>query len=492
MEGEYIEGKIVGAKEPIPLDESEYKEKGSCICKICGKEGKIGTGFFCKMTYQNKPAQVLITNYHIIDDIFVESKNSLKLYINEKSKSININKNKKIIYSSPVNEYDIIIIRLQDGEINNYLKIDENIFENPVLEYRDEPIYILHYPLKDEKPKISFGYGIEKIDENKYDVKHLCNTEEGSSGGPILSAMTNKIIGIHKGTRKNKDKKVLYNLGTFLKFPLDELKNRNEITCKYNIKKNEINLFYDYSLGPLYISEEKSFIEAKNNIIGENIDIYINDKKIEFNYKYKSNDIGEIKVKFKFKKLLTSTSYMFFECHSLNSIDLSSFKAAEVIDMSFMFYRCYFLKSIDLSSFNTTKVKDMSHMFENCCSLNSIDLSSFDTTKVNNLGYIFAGCNSLKSIDLSSFKTTNVNNMGFMFYKCSSLKSIDLSSFNTTNVNNISWMFSWCSSLKSLDLSSFNATNINNMKCIFFGCSSLKKENVKISSYGKKILDKLK
>ena len=185
--------------KPKPLGESEHKDKIRCICKICGKKGGLGTGFFCKMIYQNELVPVLITNYHVIDDKFVESNNNLYVYINGKPKFININKN-KIIYLSSNNEYDIIIIRLQDYEIEHYLKIDENIFKNSENAYKDEPIYILHYPGKDEKAKISYGTGIEKI--NEYDIKHLCNTEGGSSGSPILSAMTNKIIGIHRGWNK--------------------------------------------------------------------------------------------------------------------------------------------------------------------------------------------------------------------------------------------------------------------------------------------------
>ena len=114
MEDKCEEGRIIGAKEPEPLEASEYKDKGSCICKISAKS--IGTGFFCKMIYQNELVPVLITNYHVIDDKFVQSKNSLKVYINGKSKFININKN-KIIYSSSNLKYDIMIIRLQDVEI---------------------------------------------------------------------------------------------------------------------------------------------------------------------------------------------------------------------------------------------------------------------------------------------------------------------------------------------------------------------------------------
>ena len=95
-----------------------------------------------------------------------------------------------------------------------------------------------------------------------------------------------------------------------------------------------------------YWTEEgkKSYIEGKNNINEKNIEIYINNKKIKFNYKYKSNERGEIKVKFIFNKLLTSTFSMFRGCSSLQSIDLSSFNTTNVKDMSCFFYDCSSLK----------------------------------------------------------------------------------------------------------------------------------------------------
>ena len=236
--------------EPKPLEESEHKDKGNCICKINGKG--IGTGFFCKIEYEKELVPVLITNYHVIDDKFVESNNSLDVYINGKPKFININKN-KIIYSSSNNEYDIMIIRLQDGEINNYLKIDDNIFKNTEQAYRNVPIYILHYPGKHEKAQISFNEedkkGIEKLDE--YSIKHYCTTDNGSSGSPILSAMTNKIIGIHRGGYDNKKGKK-YNYGTFLKYPLIELnKNKREPARNKNYNKDS---FFKYPFeGYIYL-----------------------------------------------------------------------------------------------------------------------------------------------------------------------------------------------------------------------------------------------
>ena len=50
-------------------------------------------------------------------------------------------------------------------------------------------------------------------------------------------------------------------------------------------------------------------------------------------------------------------------------------------------------------------------------------------------------------------------------------------------------MFYGCSFLQSIDLSSFNTTNVKYMSGMFIECSYLNKENVKISNYGKRILE---
>ena len=73
------------------------------------------------------------------------------------------------------------------------------------------------------KASISYGCGIEKL--NNYNIKHLCNTKPGSSGGPILNLLTNKVIGIHKAFIE----KEKYNIETFIKFPLNEFNKKNEI-----------------------------------------------------------------------------------------------------------------------------------------------------------------------------------------------------------------------------------------------------------------------
>ena len=297
----------------------------------------------------------------------------------------------------------------------------------------------------------------------------------------------------------------------------NEISN-NEIICSYYKEdKNEINILHDYKSDAYQKYCEKSYNEAKNNINEESIEIYVNNKKIKFNYIYESDEIGTIKIKFKFKKLLTSTAFMFSHCSSLESIDFSSFNTNSDINMSHMFDSCSSLETLDLSSLNTSNVTDMSRMFifcenlktvnlprfsnnvtnisgmfRHCTSLESLDISLFNTNNVTDMSNMFYNCSSLKSLDLSSFNTNKVINMRGMFCGCISLKSINLSSFNTNNVVDMSWMFGDCKNLKSINISSFNTNNVVNVSDMFFNCLNLKIENIKINKKEKDIINEFK
>ena len=156
---------------------------------------------------------------------------------------------------------------------------------------------------------------------------------------------------------------------------------------------------------------------------------------------------------------VTSTAGMFFGCHSLTSLDISSFDTSQVTDMYGMFQSCSALTSLDLSSFDTSQVTRMSVMFTGCSRLTLLDLSSFDTSHVTNMSTMFSNCPNLTSLDLSSFDTSKVTNMAFMFNYCSSLTSLDLSSFDTSQVTDVDRMFQNCQLLHIIDIPT-TATNI--------------------------------
>ena len=251
MEGRIDEGKITGAIDALSLkNRNKITEKMKfSICQVYGE--LTGTGFFCKIPYEGKSVPVLMTNYHIISDDFLKNNKSFQISINngEKYDTININENSKI-YSSIRDKYDIMIIKLKDENNKyNYLELDEHLFDEDSEDiYKNKSIYILHYP-NGNKVHVSFGYGIQKLDE--YYIKHLCNTEHCSSGSPILNLKTNKVIGIHSGFII----KERYNIGILLKYPLIELFKTYKIKDKKDIikinKTNEIKIIVKINKGDI-------------------------------------------------------------------------------------------------------------------------------------------------------------------------------------------------------------------------------------------------
>ena len=436
------EAVLQGHGEPIKKEEiiNLFKMEES-MCRIEYErinnnkieKGK-GTGFFCEISDKNTPIKYcLFTNNHVLNQANIEVGNivNFEYYKDGKYeiKEIKIDENRKT-YTNETLDYTCIEILESDG-IKHFFKIDPYLNKCEDISYlKDNEIFILQYPLGNE---ICTSFGkILSIEDNR--IKHSASTNKGSSGSPIIRRSKNFfVIGIHRSSNTNNK----YNIATNFISILEDIKG-NEINCIYIPKDNdkEIDLLHNYNKDLKYWPEEskKIYLEAKEineKLFQENIELYINDKKINFDFKYVINDSKIIKAKFKFKKKLTNTSYMFYSCNSL--------------------------KSVDLSLFNTKNVTNMCSMFSECHHLKSIDLSSFNTRNVTNISSMFSWCYSLKTIDLSSFNTNNVTNMSYMFYYCSSLESIDISSFNISKVQN------------------FDLDNI------FQGCESLKRENIKIN-----------
>ena len=408
------EGSIQGHGNPISKDEilNLFKmEKAMCKISYETIDGKIGkgSGFFCEIDINFPFKYALFTTNHVLDEANIEIGKIIHIEYLEKSffsssyikKEIKITEKRRVFTNK---ELDYTCIELLESDnILNYFKIEPKLFKYDKNKLKGNDIFILQYP-KDNDFSFSFSYGkILSLKDNK--IMHSASTDKGSSGSPIIRrSKENYIIGLHKGGIKNNKNEYKFNLAiSFDSLLYDIKKQNNEIDCIYipNKNKNEINLLHDYNLDVNKWNEnnKNEYLKVKNinkKIFEENIEIYVNDKKIKFEYKYKIKDLKEIKVKFKFNKILTNTSYMF--------------------------YGCSCLESIDLSSFNTTKINNMSCMFYDCSSLESIDLSSFNTANIKNIGNMFCLCSSLKSIDLSSFNTTNVYNMSNMFSYCYSLR----------------------------------------------------------------------
>ena len=68
---------------------------------------------------------------------------------------------------------------------------------------------------------------------------------------------------------------------------------------------------------------------------------------------------------------ITKTSYMFYGCSNMISINLSEFDTSNVLSMQYMFSDCSGLTSLDLSGFNTSRVTEIAGMFNKCSGLTS-------------------------------------------------------------------------------------------------------------------------
>ena len=160
----------------------------------------------------------------------------------------------------------------------------------------------------------------------------------------------------------------------------------NYILCEYNINTEDLNKdiqilnYLNEELKEEIINNYKQIgktdyiLEINEDEINSEIcDLYLNNERINFSYKYKFEKEGKYSLKILFKKEIKNMSFVFFNCSSLISLNLSNFNTNNVQDMSHMFYRCSSLTYLNLSNFNTNYVKDMSYMFYHCSSLSSLN-----------------------------------------------------------------------------------------------------------------------
>ena len=355
------EGIITGAVDPVTIKQTEaiLTQMKSSICKIKGK--LTGTGYFCCINYENKNIPCLMTNYHILDKEYIKKNNPIKINLNDNdiNEKIKINE-EDIIYQSKKDEYDLIIIKLKEGQkymkFINYLNIDDKLF-NENSENGYESIYILHYP-NAQNAAVSYGNGIIFDDEYKYDLKHGCHTLEGSSGGPILNLLTNKVIGIHKGCIQKKDGNK-YNIGTFLKYPLDEIKNKTNSLEEMKNKTKSSKLFFtleEYTSGK-YLSFHKKILFYYDNQNNKNFEIamnglkdYLNKNCIKIEYfRFKSLKILE-----SFKNLEENYKEIIREYNNNDGIypfmNYILWENDVILLEKFSYFIAGFLKSLDIAA----------------------------------------------------------------------------------------------------------------------------------------------
>lgn len=207
----------------IPYEEidTNFAYISKSICKIIIANEIQASGFFFKFSEDNTSCfYCLISNEHVIKQEMIDNNEIINLiYDNETIiKQIKLNNKERHIETFTDIGIDATVVEIIDND-----EIEKGYFLSPELEhfsnisfFQNNQIYIPQYPLG---KKITNSIGIiKKI--NNYEIFHTANTEEGSSGSPILLKDDIKVIGMHTGTKKNQnDNYAESNLGCFI-FPI--------------------------------------------------------------------------------------------------------------------------------------------------------------------------------------------------------------------------------------------------------------------------------
>ena len=240
MEDINLEQLIENSPNPVSIEGTEkiLFQMKKCICKIYNKNKK-GTGFFLKISFpgKNNPLYLLVTNNHILGESDLANGKIIETTINDDNLSRNIviqNSRKRYTCS----DLDITFVEIFPNidKIKDFLELDEKINSNiEILKklYRNKSIYILNY-LKGTKSHVSYGLLSYIKNGNLY---HYCSTEYGSSGSPILSLDSNKVIGIHKGCLRKENPES--NVGIFIKIALNKFYSKYQNKGGEKISENE-------------------------------------------------------------------------------------------------------------------------------------------------------------------------------------------------------------------------------------------------------------
>ena len=396
---QFIQQKILkDHTNPILYKSMKYiiKQMETCMCKIIINNAH-GTGFFCVIPFpdMNNLLPVLITNNHVLDSNLLKSGNEIEFTLNDDKfyHKIIIDENRKVYTNEK--PFDVSIIEIKKSDNNrllNFLEIDEEMFKTDNYNiYKQKSVYLIHYP---NGKKMEYSPGtIKNIILDNYNIQHLCSSEYGSSGGPIINLSNYKIIGVHKGSKGNQN----WNLGTIIKGPVEEFNKLYKSTNYEKIKKY-VKIFKIKNISNIEGIDEITIKYKKNKVnylndeeheeIKETFGEIISNEKL-FGEKFVDKNKGICHIIINGEETELISHFENFKNNELLEIKLKGIKYVD--DLSHMFFGCTSLISLpDISKINTINVTSMKNMFFGCFSLLDFpDISNWDTSNVNDLRIFF-------------------------------------------------------------------------------------------------------
>jgi hypothetical protein len=172
----------------------------------------------------------------------------------------------------------------------------------------------------------------EKIDELKKEIKELKHENYELKKEKELKKEIKELKEINKIEKLEEIKEEKKTTNEIKVNNNEELEN-NYILAVYEVKNNDL-----YKKIQILNYEEKESIYDNKKEIEENCEIYLKNRKIQFNYTYQFDKIDKYEFKFVFKKPINNIRNLFYDCKNLISLDLSNFNSHMISDMNNIFY----------------------------------------------------------------------------------------------------------------------------------------------------------
>lgn len=175
---------------------------------------------------------------------------------------------------------------------------------------------------------------------------------------------------------------------------------------------------------------------------------------------------------------LCNMASMFADCRSIETIDLSNINTEHVTTFESTFLNCYALKNLKLN-LNTNKAYNFSYMFADCKSIESLDLTGLhaDTEEEEQFTFsnMFYNCNQLKTVKLDTIKVRMATSVALdsMFENCEMLESVNTENLDLFHVDTMLCMFAHCERITNVDLSNISLVHTDNLSSMFYNCKEL-------------------
>ena len=124
----------------------------------------------------------------------------------------------------------------------------------------------------------------------------------------------------------------------------------------------------NYIIGIFKINQRSNRAERiiNGNINANQVDIYLNDVKIDFYNYVEFPKEGEYNIRYNFKQRLSNINRLFYQCTALVAVDLSHFDFSYIVSMYNTFREAKQLTVVDFSNCDVTKVNNMGGLFQGC------------------------------------------------------------------------------------------------------------------------------